>query len=196
MGGEDQPREPKVERMEGATAKVKFNHMSLPVFIDRCINNRKRHSVVLGWVHEASGKCGGVGAAAAKGGAVVQGGHSLSTVARMVGAAVSAVWQWREIWRRRGEPGLKARPTPGRPAKLTPRQRQRLPRLLAPWAPRVTAIPTISGPRGGSPPSSSASLRSATTRLRSAASWRNWAGVIRSPNAGRWNAMRRPSPIG
>src|SRR5271166_5513227 len=69
MGGEDQPREPKVERMEGATAKVKFNHMSLPVFIDRCINNRKRHSVVLGWVHEASGKCGGVGAAAAKGGA-------------------------------------------------------------------------------------------------------------------------------
>src|SRR5271166_2001688 len=127
---------------------------------------------------------------------LVQGGHSLSTVARMVGAAVSAVWQWREIWRRRGEPGLKARPTPGRPAKLTPRQRQRLPRLLALGAPRVTAIPTISGPRGGSPPSSSASLRSATTRLRSAASWRNWAGVIRSPNAGRWNAMRRPSPIG
>jgi transposase len=62
---------------------------------------------------------------------LLQGGHSLSTVARMVGAAVSAVWQWRESWRRRGEPGLQAKPTPGRPPKLTPRQRQRLPKLLA-----------------------------------------------------------------
>jgi transposase len=62
---------------------------------------------------------------------LLQGGHSLSTVARMVGAAVSAVWQWRESWRRRGEAGLQARPAPGRPPKLTPRQRQRLPRLLA-----------------------------------------------------------------
>ena len=62
---------------------------------------------------------------------LLQGGHSLSTVARMVGAAVSAVWQWRETWRRRGEAGLQPRPTPGRPPKLTPRQRQRLPRLLA-----------------------------------------------------------------
>jgi transposase len=61
---------------------------------------------------------------------LVQAGHSLSAVARMVGAAVSAVWQWRETWRRKGEPGLKARPTPGRPPKLTARQRQRLPRLL------------------------------------------------------------------
>jgi transposase len=41
---------------------------------------------------------------------LVQAGHSLSAVARMVGAAVSAVWQWRETWRRKGEPGLKARP--------------------------------------------------------------------------------------
>lgn len=62
---------------------------------------------------------------------LLQGGHSLSTVARMVGAAVSAVWQWRAIWRRKGEPGLQAKPTPGRPPKLTSRQRQRLPRLLA-----------------------------------------------------------------
>jgi len=62
---------------------------------------------------------------------LLQAGQSLSAVARMVGAAVSAVWQWRETWRRRGEPGLKAKPTPGRPPRLTPRQRQRLPRLLA-----------------------------------------------------------------
>lgn len=49
----------------------------------------------------------------------------------MVGAAVSAVWQWRETVRRKGDNGLAARPAPGRPGKLTTRQRQRLPRLLA-----------------------------------------------------------------
>lgn len=58
-------------------------------------------------------------------------GHSLSTVARMVGAAVSAVWQWRETVRRHGPEGLASRPVPGRPRKLTSRQRERLPRLLA-----------------------------------------------------------------
>jgi len=58
-------------------------------------------------------------------------GHPLSAVARRVGAAVSAVWQWRETFRRKGAPGLAAKPAPGRPRKLTARQRQRLPQLLA-----------------------------------------------------------------
>jgi transposase len=62
---------------------------------------------------------------------LLQAGNSLSAVARMVDAAVSAVWQWRETVRRRGEKGLAARPAPGRPRKLTSRQRQRLPKLLA-----------------------------------------------------------------
>ncbi len=62
---------------------------------------------------------------------LVESGHSLATVARMVGAAVSAVWQWRATYRRRGEAALGAKPVPGRPPKLTARQRQRLPRLLA-----------------------------------------------------------------
>lgn len=57
-------------------------------------------------------------------------GRTLSTVARMVGAAVSAVWQWRENERRRGAAGLKAKPVPGRPRKLDARERKRLPRLL------------------------------------------------------------------
>lgn len=43
---------------------------------------------------------------------------------------MSAVWQWRENARRHGEQGLKAKPTPGRPTKLTKKQRERLPRLL------------------------------------------------------------------
>jgi len=62
---------------------------------------------------------------------LLQAGNSLSAVARMVGAAVSAVWQWRETVRRKGDKGLAARPAPGRPRKLTSRQRQRLPKLLA-----------------------------------------------------------------
>jgi transposase len=62
---------------------------------------------------------------------LLQSGNSLSAVARMVGAAVSAVWQWRETVRRKGDKGLAARPAPGRPRKLTSRQRQRLPKLLA-----------------------------------------------------------------
>ena len=58
-------------------------------------------------------------------------GHGLTTVAQMVGAAKSAVWQWRVTARRHGPAGLAAKPTPGRPPKLTPRQRARLPRVLA-----------------------------------------------------------------
>lgn len=62
---------------------------------------------------------------------LLEGGHTLSAVARRVGAAVSAVWQWRENFRRSGAAGLSAKPAPGRPCKLSARQRQRLPKLLA-----------------------------------------------------------------
>ena len=61
---------------------------------------------------------------------LLRAGNTLSAVARMVGAAVSAVWQWRETFRRKGDKGLAARPAPGRPRKLTSRQRGRLPKLL------------------------------------------------------------------
>jgi transposase len=62
---------------------------------------------------------------------LLRAGNTLSGVARMVGAAVSAVWQWRETFRRKGDKGLAARPVPGRPRKLTSRQWGRLPKLLA-----------------------------------------------------------------
>jgi len=62
---------------------------------------------------------------------LLEGGQSLAVVAWMVGAAVSAVWQWRESFRREGADGLAAKPTPGRPPKLSPQQRRRLPKLLA-----------------------------------------------------------------
>ena len=62
---------------------------------------------------------------------LLEGGQSLVVVAWMVGAAVSAVWQWRKTFRREGAGGLAAKPAPGRPSKLSPQQRQRLPKLLA-----------------------------------------------------------------
>jgi len=62
---------------------------------------------------------------------LLESGHSLATVARMVGAAFSAVWRWREAVRRHGAAALAPKPVPGRPPKLTARQRERLPRLLA-----------------------------------------------------------------
>lgn len=57
-------------------------------------------------------------------------GHSLSAVARIVGAAPSAVHAWRERARRGGADALTAKPVPGRPLKLTKAQRARLPTLL------------------------------------------------------------------
>jgi len=67
---------------------------------------------------------------------LLEGGQSLVVVAWMVGAAVSAVWQWRETFRREGAGGLAAKPTPGRPSKLSAQQRQRLPQILAVGAQR------------------------------------------------------------
>lgn len=62
---------------------------------------------------------------------LLEAGHGLTVVARMVAAAKSAVWQWRKTARRHGPAGLAPKPTPGRPPKLTAAQRQRLPGVLA-----------------------------------------------------------------
>jgi len=62
---------------------------------------------------------------------LLEAGNSLTAVAGMVGAAVSAVWAWRKTWKRRGDAGLAAKPAPGRPPKLTSQQRRRLPKILA-----------------------------------------------------------------
>lgn len=51
---------------------------------------------------------------------------SLNEVARKLGCAASSAMRWRNAFRQRGPAALKVRPTPGRPPKLTARQRQRL----------------------------------------------------------------------
>lgn len=62
---------------------------------------------------------------------LVQSGHSLQTVAQRVGAAVSAVWLWWQVFQQQGDAALRAKPVPGRPAKLSARQREHLLRVLA-----------------------------------------------------------------
>ena len=55
---------------------------------------------------------------------------SLNEVARRIKCAASSVMRWRNAWRRRGADALKVRFSPGRPRRLTPREEQRLVRIL------------------------------------------------------------------
>lgn len=57
-------------------------------------------------------------------------GLNLSAVAAKVGCSVSSVFLWREAYRKQGEGGLAAKPTPGRPSRLDQRQKQALTRIL------------------------------------------------------------------
>ena len=61
---------------------------------------------------------------------LLKAGASLTDVARRLGCAHSSVILWRDAVRRRGLTALNAKPAPGRPPKLTARQRAKLPRLL------------------------------------------------------------------
>ena len=57
-------------------------------------------------------------------------GLSLNEVARRVGSNPSSVMRWRDARDRDGEQGLKPKPAPGGPPKLTPSQKKRLVKLL------------------------------------------------------------------
>jgi transposase len=63
-------------------------------------------------------------------------GLNLSTVAAKVGSSVSSVFAWREAFRTRGADGLNAKRVPGRPARLSPRQKRTLTHLLLEGAQR------------------------------------------------------------
>lgn len=62
--------------------------------------------------------------------ALLQEGHGLREVARLVGASPGSVLRWREMYRRAGEEGLRAKPHPGPKPKLGYRERRRLVKLL------------------------------------------------------------------
>jgi transposase len=56
---------------------------------------------------------------------------SLHEIARRIGCHASSVLRWRDTSRRGGAGALKAKPAPGRPCRLTARQKKRLVRLLS-----------------------------------------------------------------
>ena len=57
-------------------------------------------------------------------------GLSLNAVARRIGCHASSVMRWRNQRARYGDEGLKPKPVPGRPPKLSARQKKRLVSLL------------------------------------------------------------------
>ena len=57
-------------------------------------------------------------------------GRSLHDVGRLLGCAPISVMRWRNARQKGGTAALRVRFSPGRPAKLSPRQRQRLVKLL------------------------------------------------------------------
>ena len=57
-------------------------------------------------------------------------GLGLSETARRIRSSVSSVHRWSQDWKKRGDEALASKPAPGRPRKLTARQRERLLRLL------------------------------------------------------------------
>lgn len=61
---------------------------------------------------------------------LVKAGYSLNETARRMGCAAISVMRWRNAYRGGGRQALCPRPTPGRPPRLTVRQKDRLQREL------------------------------------------------------------------
>jgi transposase len=57
-------------------------------------------------------------------------GLSLHEIGRRLGCHASSVLRWRDAWRHGGSAALKAKPIPGRPSRLTTKQKARLVWLL------------------------------------------------------------------
>ena len=57
-------------------------------------------------------------------------GQGIREIARRVGASPGAVHRWIQDWKKDGDGALTAKPTPGRPKKLTNKQREKLQKLL------------------------------------------------------------------
>ena len=62
--------------------------------------------------------------------ALLQAGWGVREVARRVGSSASSVTRWKAVVKRGGASALRAKPQPGRPARLSVRQRKRLLRML------------------------------------------------------------------
>ena len=67
--------------------------------------------------------------------ALLKKGHSYRSVATKLESSLSSVVRWFQAYRRKGREGLRSRPTPGRPPRLTKAQKEKLLRLLVKGAP-------------------------------------------------------------
>src|SRR6266849_5567914 len=72
---------------------------------------------------------------------LLQAGRPVSAVARQVQASVSSVWRWWQTYQRDGPRGLRPKPTPGRPPRLSGAQQRQLVTILA-RGPRRAGYPT------------------------------------------------------
>ena len=61
---------------------------------------------------------------------LLKGGKTVSAIARWLGASKSSVVRWRDAHQRNGLEGLRARDIPGRPSRLSARQKGGLVRVL------------------------------------------------------------------
>lgn len=61
---------------------------------------------------------------------LLKSGKAPARVARAVSASRSSVLRWQTAYHEAGERGLRAKPIPGRPARLSPEQRAKLEKLL------------------------------------------------------------------
>ena len=61
---------------------------------------------------------------------LLQGGTPYREIARRVGASLSSVVRWEQAYRRDKRNGLRVRPTPGRPCRLSTTQQQQLKAVL------------------------------------------------------------------
>jgi len=61
---------------------------------------------------------------------LLQKGQTYRAVAEASGASLSSVVRWFQAFRGRGSKGLLPKPTPGRPCRLSPRQKKHLERVL------------------------------------------------------------------
>ncbi len=57
-------------------------------------------------------------------------GFAVMTVAKAIGTSRASVTRWRQAYEDRVQEALKAKPHPGKPRRLTAKQRERLARLL------------------------------------------------------------------
>lgn len=58
--------------------------------------------------------------------ALMEQGYGDAAIAGLLGTSTVSVWRWRKAYRRRGQGALSAKPVPGRPPRLSARQRRSL----------------------------------------------------------------------